>query len=333
MFKKILRFSFVFLIILGWLLSGWPKLWQNPPIPPKITKAQADTLTLRPNASGDLQEWETLVGSSHWGATSDQTDATYIETTGSSSKSDIQNLQDPTFGDSDTINSVTYYIRYYVTNGGAQREKIYLFEKSGSSRLTDSGNLARTQWTDISFTKTTAPDGGSWTKAKIDALQAGAQVFALALGESISISEIWIVVDYSPSAVVSVSVSDGVVSYGTMDLGTSKTTVDLSDTQTLTNDGNVTENFNIRGQNSECPWTLSSTSGSDQYVHQFCKKSDNTCGSPPTNYTALITDYQALYTGVAQSATRDIDLRIILPTSSSCLTTQSVNVTIQAVQQ
>ncbi|MGC9067200.1 MAG: hypothetical protein ACP5HL_01925 [Minisyncoccia bacterium] len=130
---------------------------------------------------------------------------------------------------------------------------------------------------------------------------------------------------------ISVSVSDGVVSYGIMPTNTSKTTIDLNDTQTLTNDGNVTENFNIKGQNAPCPWTLASTPGTDQYVHEFCKTSEVSCASPPTNYTPLTTTYQTLYTGVAASSTRQLDLRITTPTSTNCFTQQSVDVTIQAV--
>jgi len=38
---KIGRFLLVFVIISGWMFSGWPQIWQNPPFPPKIQKAQA----------------------------------------------------------------------------------------------------------------------------------------------------------------------------------------------------------------------------------------------------------------------------------------------------
>lgn len=134
------------------------------------------------------------------------------------------------------------------------------------------------------------------------------------------------------AAIISVSVSDGVVTYGTLTAGSSKTTVDLTDTQTLTNDGNIMETFNIKGQNTSCPWTLASSVGSDQYIHQFCKKTDVSCSSPPTNYTALTTSYQTLYTGVAASGTKQLDLRIIVPSTSSCFNSQTVDVTIQATQ-
>jgi hypothetical protein len=139
------------------------------------------------------------------------------------------------------------------------------------------------------------------------------------------------------AAAVSVSVSDGTVDYGIMPANTSKSTLpgELNDMQTATNDGNVTENFNIKGQDATgggCTWTLASTNGTDQYVHQFCNNTDYDCSSPPTNYTALTTTYQTLKTSIPVSGTVQIQLRLTTPTSSSCFGQQSVNVTIQAVQ-
>src|SRR4051812_19098481 len=80
---------------------------------------------------------------------------------------------------------------------------------------------------------------------------------------------------------VSVSVSDGSVSYGTLATNTTKTTLSggLNDQQTATNAGNVAEDFNIKGQNST-DWTLGSTAASDQYIHKFCVATCGTEGTP-----------------------------------------------------
>jgi hypothetical protein len=137
------------------------------------------------------------------------------------------------------------------------------------------------------------------------------------------------------AVIVSVSVSDGNVDYGIMPTNTSKSTIDLNDMQTATNDGNVTENFNIKGQDATgggCTWTLASTNGIDQYVHQFCNATDYDCSNPPTNYVALTTTYQTLKTGIPPNGTVKIHLRLTTPTQTSCYGQQSVNVTIQAVQ-
>lgn len=128
---------------------------------------------------------------------------------------------------------------------------------------------------------------------------------------------------------ISVTVSDGTVAYGTLGSNTSKSTIasDLNDLQTATNNGNINEDLNIRGQNS-ANWTLAAVAGSDQYVHRFCTAS---CGTPPTNYTALTTSYQTLATNRAPAATQTFDLQITTPNPSTVFTQQSVDVTVQAV--
>jgi len=138
----------------------------------------------------------------------------------------------------------------------------------------------------------------------------------------------------NPTPVVSVVLTtDGTVAYGTMDNNDTRSTIasDLNDMQTIRNDGNVTETFNIRGQNS-VNWTLASSAGADQYVHRFCNDTDNDCSTPPTNYTALTTNYQTLDTGIGVSGTVDFQLQINTPNPSSVGTQQSVNIKIQAVQ-
>lgn len=126
---------------------------------------------------------------------------------------------------------------------------------------------------------------------------------------------------------VSVSASDGSISYGTLSTNSTANTVTLSDTQTITNDGNVTSTINVRGANTTA-WTLASSAGADQYIHRWCKA---TCGSPPTNYTALTTSYATLQAAVSAAGTVSLDLQITTPTSSSSYTQQTATVTVQAV--
>jgi hypothetical protein len=125
--------------------------------------------------------------------------------------------------------------------------------------------------------------------------------------------------------IVSVSISDGTITYGTLSSNSSQDTTasGLNDTQTATNDGNVSETFNIKGQNSAA-WTLAATNGADQYIHEF-----STDGG--TNWIALSTSYQTLATGVASSGTQDFDLKITTPTSTSSYSQQSVDVTVSAI--
>lgn len=129
---------------------------------------------------------------------------------------------------------------------------------------------------------------------------------------------------------VAVSVADGTVTYGTISVGgTASTSSDgLNDSQTATNDGNVTSDLNILGQNS-VNWTLAAASAADTYVHEFCTSN---CDTTPT-WTALTTNYQTLSSGLAAAGDQVFDLKIILPSSSSNYTQQSVDVTVQIVAQ
>jgi len=103
-------------------------------------------------------------------------------------------------------------------------------------------------------------------------------------------------------------------------------TSELNDAQTVTNDGNVAENFNIEGQNS-ANWTLAATAGSDQYVQKFAT---STC-STFSGGTALTTSYATAATNVAASATSTLNLQINTPNPSTIFTQQSVDVLLQAV--
>jgi len=127
---------------------------------------------------------------------------------------------------------------------------------------------------------------------------------------------------------ISLSVADGTVAYGVLGSNTTKSTCtsELNDAQTVTNDGNVAENFNIEGQNS-ANWTLAATAGSDQYVQKFAT---STC-STFSGGTALTTSYATAATNVAASATSTLNLQINTPNPSTILTQQSVDVGLQAV--
>jgi len=128
---------------------------------------------------------------------------------------------------------------------------------------------------------------------------------------------------------ISVTVTDGIVAYGTMAVSTTASTTlagsGLDDSQTATNAGNVTEDFDIAGQDSVA-WTLESAIGANQYKHSFCTVD---CETTPS-WTALTTSYQALATSVATSSTSVFDLKLDTPSSSSSFDQQSVDVTVLA---
>lgn len=135
------------------------------------------------------------------------------------------------------------------------------------------------------------------------------------------------------TSLVSITItSDGTIAYGTLATAASQNTTvsGLNDTQTAQNDGNVTENFNIKTSNATggTGWTLGGTIGADIFVHEF---STNGGG----NWTAFTTadTYQTLATGISSSGSQNFDLRITTPDPSTDATTKTITITIQAEQQ
>ena len=135
---------------------------------------------------------------------------------------------------------------------------------------------------------------------------------------------------------IAISVSDGSIAYGALAAGATQSTLPggVNDIQTATNSGNVEEDFNIKGYNvtSGCTWTLAATQGADQYFHKFCNDTDLDCTTPPTNYTALTTNYASLGSNIAVSGNVQFQLQIGVPSSTSCTSQATVQVTVQAVE-
>ncbi|OGH87465.1 MAG: hypothetical protein A3J93_02945 [Candidatus Magasanikbacteria bacterium RIFOXYC2_FULL_42_28] len=128
------------------------------------------------------------------------------------------------------------------------------------------------------------------------------------------------------SPVVSVSVQDGIISYGYLSAGSSTTTIAIGDSQTVTNNGNVDIDLGIKGSTSTPGnWTLASQVGPDQYVHEYSVDVGDT-------WVPLTADYQLLVPGVPPDAGGVIDFRIQVPSSTSDYSTQNVDVTILAIQ-
>ena len=137
---------------------------------------------------------------------------------------------------------------------------------------------------------------------------------------------------------VSVTVSDGSISYGTLPLSGTKNTVVYhltnnphgmtpADTQTATNNGTVAEDFNIfsgGATGTSQSWTLAGNSDTAQFCHQFSTNSG-------TDWTTLTGDYQTLATNISASGTRTFDLKIMMPSSTTDYGSHSIPFTVQAV--
>ena len=134
---------------------------------------------------------------------------------------------------------------------------------------------------------------------------------------------------------VSLSIADGTVAYGVIPVNTTADTTGApEDSQTVTNTGNVTQNFLIRGVNST-NWTLGATAGTDVYVHNFCiagtDTAPNLCDATPT-WIPLTTANQTLVSGIAPFETQLFDLQIHTPVDTTWFVKQHVDVTVVAVQ-
>jgi len=124
---------------------------------------------------------------------------------------------------------------------------------------------------------------------------------------------------------VAVSVDVESVDYGVLDVNETSAP---SAVITATNDGNVTEDFEIKGANST-DWTLSDTAvGANQFMHEFATDDDSY-----VTYTALNdTTYDTLDTSVATSGTQLFKLQLKMPSSTTTTDTQSTTVTILATE-
>lgn len=136
---------------------------------------------------------------------------------------------------------------------------------------------------------------------------------------------------------ISVTVTDGEVAYGILALSpsstspTTKSTVDLSDPQVITNSGNVNEDFAVRSSDAVggTPWDLvaATSISTDAYDHQY--STDN--GANFTDFPSD-NDYTAnVITNVVSSSTANLDLKILMPTGSTDASDQkTITVTVLA---
>lgn len=164
-------------------------------------------------------------------------------------------------------------------------------------------------------------------KRRILALLVALALVALVVPAAVFAADTGMVSCTVSAVLVSVNVTDGSVAYGTLALNATKSTINLSDTQTATNSGTVAENFTIKSSNATriggTNWTLASTIGSNQYKHEF-----STNSSFPG--TAMTTSYQTLKTNVAASGNQTFDLQITMPISTTDYLEHTITVTVMA---
>jgi hypothetical protein len=161
--------------------------------------------TLRPNAAGDKSQFS-CSGTPHE-AVSDQSDTTYIYKGGSSNLTHLFNI--PSMNAASAIAKITVYARAKQTD---LSDGIYIEIKDSLGHTNSSARMnISDSWVTKSKEWATNPETTSaWTDEEINGLQIGVTGASVLYGASgyIQVSEIYIVVDYTPVSAPTVS-NDG----------------------------------------------------------------------------------------------------------------------------
>lgn len=138
---------------------------------------------------------------------------------------------------------------------------------------------------------------------------------------------------------VALSVVDGTVAYGVLTLSpnsgspVTKSTVDLGQTQVITNDGNVNEDYAVKSSDAtggSTPWNLvaAASISTDAYDHQY-----STNGTTYTDFPSANGYTSDIITNQAPTANANLDTKILMPTASTDVDTQkTITVTILATE-
>ena len=127
---------------------------------------------------------------------------------------------------------------------------------------------------------------------------------------------------------ITISVADGSVDYGILPVNTNKDTVTLSQTQVVTNNGNVNVDLGVKSSDAVggVKWNLATTNASlDDFTHESAPD-----GSTWTLFNIDNSTYTSLAAGVIPTGTQDLDLRIKTPTSVTDNVEKTITVTVLA---
>jgi len=158
-----------------------------------IEPTPGGTIILRPDADGDLTQFEDLVGApTHWQAVDDVVadDAATHVGSDQGGNTDLFELTDSGLAAETPIRSVTVYER--VRREGSRDDDWQIIIKSGITSAYSPTFVETPDWIDRSYQWTTDPDTGeAWTVAAVDALQAGAYVVT-----GVDVTQVYVSVDY-----------------------------------------------------------------------------------------------------------------------------------------
>ncbi len=130
-------------------------------------------------------------------------------------------------------------------------------------------------------------------------------------------------------AIVAISIeTDGTVDYGILPATESKSTIDLSDTQTIRNTGNVNIDLDIKSSNAigGVDWTLGSNYGNDIFIHEY----SNNSGSVWNKFLVADQYYALTSSALLPDETLNIDTKITVPSLTSDFVEKNITITILA---
>ena len=315
------------IMALASLISGVLSLGQP-------VKVYAAVETLRPNAVGDYQEW-TFADTTRYGATSDVDDATYVQAIGNATLyKEVQHLADPSFDSGFQINSVTYYFTAWsdpLNAGGGEKLDIIARLSTTDQTVVNKETVTRGSFNDYaSAAQTSAPDGGGWTYQKITDLQAGIAVDTLGTGETVQVSEIWVVVDYTEPNIANTPNS---WAFGAVDPSSEYTTgityvASPPSGFRITNNVAYDVNITISATTMGSGWLLADGGSPDATHYALLAGTELTSGL----YNITVTSGGAPLITVLASSTRDWGLKLFTPTTFSDGGLKSGTVTLTATQ-
>ena len=125
---------------------------------------------------------------------------------------------------------------------------------------------------------------------------------------------------------LAISVADGSIAYGSVNLSTATTTAGNGETQVVTNDGS-TMKLNVKSSDATggTAWTLGTSIGSNIFKHEV----STTTGSTYMTFQATDT-YLTASTTIAAGLTENLDFRFTTPSASTDFVQKSITVTVQA---
>jgi hypothetical protein len=184
-------------------------------------------ICLRPNVSGDSNQWKDTAGSAGTSNNYQLVDETppndatdYIQST-TLNDVDFYNVGASGIGGSDTVNVVTVHGRLTNDVADATIAAKLRIEKTGSGTVTEGSAIIpnTTTWQTDDATATfkptlvtyADPDASAWTQTTLDSMQIGAKITTDSTNK-ILISALWAYVGYTPSAGTSVTVTPSVQS-------------------------------------------------------------------------------------------------------------------------